>query len=628
MRSRPGSIRRRRDSRGAVRRPTMRCLCTLVGLALLAALLPSGAATAEAWTSIYSGSETVTGPGVDDPNPVELGVRFTVSTPGYVSAIRYYKTSGNTGVHVGSLWTSHGRRLAKVTFSSETATGWQVALLAEPIPLLPGRTYVASYHTNTGRYAAEVGVFANGATIGNSTIRATSGVRRYGAGGFPLARKTAAYFVDVFFTPQSSASSGSDPTPSQSATPSATSTSTPTSTPTGTAVSATPTVGTSPTVVGASPTPAPTDTATPSTAPGALNLPRIPWEGGPNYWKSSPSRPQFAKADAAGWDDPSFFPISVFLANPGDAAALKALGVNLLMGVNHDVTDTRYSPRIAKATDPDRNPATDDGVFVMPHKEYEGPGEWTQAEVGNDPKAVAWFITDECDMGYSGCGNGEWDQYKELDVQTTRSNEVRNYSDGRFLHSNFGNGVARTFWSPDTMDEHTKLMDSSSVDKYAYTSPDVGGSGGVISGSKNWPKNAGAAVAATYGWMIDQMRLFQKAEPSPGDPAHDEPEGRRPSWAFVETAKPLLNESGARTITPDQMEGAVWSSIIHEARGVAYFPQNNDACGGYSLISVDSQIVDLLAAAPGTKRESCGYACQDSHASASYQYAVICLEFQ
>ena len=89
-------------------------------------------------------------------------------------------------MHVGSLWTSHGRRLAKVTFSSETATGWQVARLAEPIPLRPGRTYVASYHTNTGRYAAEAGVFANGATIGNSTIRATSGVRRYGAGGFPV----------------------------------------------------------------------------------------------------------------------------------------------------------------------------------------------------------------------------------------------------------------------------------------------------------------------------------------------------------------------------------------------------------------------------------------------------------
>ena len=44
-------------------------------------------------------------------------------------------------------------------------------------------------------------------------------------------------------------------------------------------------------------------------------------------------------------------------------------------------------------------------------------------------------------MGYSGCGNGEWTQYQELSVQTDRTNAVRAYNDGRFVHSNFGNGV-------------------------------------------------------------------------------------------------------------------------------------------------------------------------------------------
>lgn len=230
----------------------------------------------------------------------------------------------------------------------------------------------------------------------------------------------------------------------------------------------------------------------------------------------------------------------------------------------------------------------------MPHKEYEGTDNWTPTTVGNDPRAVAWFITDECEMGFSGCGNGEWTQYEELDVQTSRSEDVRDYNDGRFQHSNFGNGVARTFWSPDTMDEHIKLMDSSSVDKYAYTSPDVGGTDGVIRQSRNWPSSANARTAAAYGWIADQMRLFQEAEPSPGDPTPAEPEGRRPVWVFVETAKPLLNETGATTITPDQMEGAVWAGIIHEARGVAYFPQNNDSCGGYSVINVDNQSQSCL----------------------------------
>jgi hypothetical protein len=319
-------------------------------------------------------------------------------------------------------------------------------------------------------------------------------------------------------------------------------------------------------------------------AGGVLNLPRVTWEGGPAYWS------KFPKAVAAGWTQASFFPISVFLPNPGDAQALRAVGINLAMGVNHDVTDTSYTPRILRMTDPDRNPATEDGLFAIPQKEYEGPGEWTPAELGSDYRAVGWFITDECEMGYSGCGNGAWDEYTEYNTQKSRTDAVRAYNDGRFVHSNFGNGVARTWWSPDMMDEHTKLMDSSSVDKYAYTSPNIWNStDGVIPMSQNWPKNANAHTAAAYGWIIDQMRLFMKAEPAPGNPAPAEPEGLRPAWAFVETAMPFLfGEAGATSITPDQLEGAVWNSIVHEARGVAYFPQNNDACGGYSVINADS----------------------------------------
>jgi hypothetical protein len=54
----------------------------------------------------------------------------------------------------------------------------------------------------------------------------------------------------------------------------------------------------------------------------------------------------------------------------------------------------------------------------------------------------------------------------------------------------------------------------------------------------------------------------------------------RPIWTFVEFARPYLEEAGATTITPDQLEGAVWSAIIHEARGIAFFMHNNDPnCG-------------------------------------------------
>src|SRR4051812_21547271 len=67
-------------------------------------------------------------PAVDafnDGHSVELGVRFSSSVPGRVTAIRFFKGAGNTGTHTGALWTRDGRRLASVTFNAETASGWQ-----------------------------------------------------------------------------------------------------------------------------------------------------------------------------------------------------------------------------------------------------------------------------------------------------------------------------------------------------------------------------------------------------------------------------------------------------------------------------------------------------------------------
>ena len=53
---------------------------------------------------------------------------------------------------------------------------------------------------------------------------------------------------------------------------------------------------------------------------------------------------------------------------------------------------------------------------------------------------------------------------------------------------------------------------------------------------------------------------------------------------------PYLTEAGAATISADQLEGAVWSAIIHGAAGIAYFQHNNNgACGNYSLVACPEQ---------------------------------------
>jgi len=75
------------------------------------------------------GSPTAAPPGGPDPDAVgtELGTRFRSDVSGTVSGIRFYKQTGNTGTHLGHLWTTTGTPLATVTFAGETASGWQQA---------------------------------------------------------------------------------------------------------------------------------------------------------------------------------------------------------------------------------------------------------------------------------------------------------------------------------------------------------------------------------------------------------------------------------------------------------------------------------------------------------------------
>ncbi|MFD2077536.1 DUF4082 domain-containing protein [Actinopolymorpha cephalotaxi] len=141
-----------------------------------------------------------------DDSAVEVGVKFRSSEKGFVTGIRFYKGAGNTGTHVGSLWSSSGTKLASVTFSGETATGWQQATFASPVPVTAATTYVASYYAPVGRYANSGSYFANTATTRGpltalrSGTDGLNGVYKYGASGFPSnAFQATNYWVDVVF---------------------------------------------------------------------------------------------------------------------------------------------------------------------------------------------------------------------------------------------------------------------------------------------------------------------------------------------------------------------------------------------------------------------------------------------
>ncbi len=81
--------------------------------------------------------------------PYEMGVKFVTSQTAKVKKFAYYKMNGETGAHVGNLWSSTGTLLASAAFTNETASGWQYADLNSAVYIQPGNSYVVSVNSNT-----------------------------------------------------------------------------------------------------------------------------------------------------------------------------------------------------------------------------------------------------------------------------------------------------------------------------------------------------------------------------------------------------------------------------------------------------------------------------------------------
>jgi hypothetical protein len=159
--------------------------------------------------SIWGAGATPATAASPDPNSVELGVRFRSDVAGYVTGIRFYKGATNTGTHVGDLWTSTGTLLARVTFTSESASGWQTASFDQPVAIQANTTYVASYLAPAGNYSLNQGYFGLQG-FDNAPLHAlrdgldgANGLYRYSSTpAFPTnTSQSSNYWVDVVFSP-------------------------------------------------------------------------------------------------------------------------------------------------------------------------------------------------------------------------------------------------------------------------------------------------------------------------------------------------------------------------------------------------------------------------------------------
>ena len=280
---------------------------------------------AVAGVGVFSSRAKPAEPAVQDSRRATVGVRFTSRRQGFVTAVQFYRANANRGKHRVKVWGPGGAVLGRGS-SRSTRTGWVTARLRKAVRITAGTRYVASYLAPHGRYSRS----RKALPVSANQLTARAGVRSSGRSMPKVASRTN-YWVDIVFKPDRTAT-----------------------------------------------------TPTPTVAPtaGVLPLPRIPWEGGSAYWS------QFPKAHQSGWDQPGFFPFSVFYGKPEHASALHALGMNTYMGAEHDGTPLKY--------------VTDRGIDVLAQQE-----EFTLGEVGTNPDVVGWFISDECEMGYSGCPEEE-----------------------------------------------------------------------------------------------------------------------------------------------------------------------------------------------------------------------------
>jgi len=490
----------------------------LVAVTLVAGVL--GQERAEA--SIF-GSPTPAVTAASDETSVEVGVRFTSSSDGWVTGIRFYKGTGNTGLHVGTLWDEDGSPLSQVTFTDESSRGWQEASFAEPVSIRQGHSYVASYLAPNGRYAADEGALADPHTNGALSVPAGGGVFRYGSGGFPTTTfGDSNYYVDVLFRAGAPGETVRDAA-ERSARPSSPDT--------------------------ADSTPAPDElapvTVPPNDSGTGLNLPRIPWEGGPAYWT------QFSKSDAAGWDDPAFFPIVSWFGNFSTDEEVeydKSLGINTYSGMWEGTPYTLFA---------------DNEVFWI-------GGKLNSTFSADSDQWVGQFLDDEVDGRFTPT-EGQKHLQELVDALP---------DDGRFRYANFTQMVvARDLPEAAARQYVNGYTDVVSVDMYWYSIPfcDLSPYRDVY---LKPVAQATCRTSSSYGATMDALRSQDAAD---GD--------LQPLWQWVENLNGGPPDAAPKAyLTPGQLKGAVMNSIINEARGIAYFNQSLSGSCQTSNVFRQSQI--------------------------------------
>ena len=238
--------------------------------------------------------------------------------------------------------------------------------------------------------------------------------------------------------------------------------------------------------------------------------------------------------------DPGYFPIGVWfesVVSQNDIDKDKGAGLNTYVVLTRD----SKLPLLAS-----------NGMSLLAHH-----GDWQERANAPGAGAIAgWELRDEIDMEL-----GPQLAYDEL-----RRILVGLPSDGRLRYNNYGKGVM--FWQSDA--EAARLVNAQDVvsgDTYWFTDNNICSQeegGALLNGGTRPLTQSKCHRAANYGATVTRMRGLVS------------PRGSKPVWAFVEVGHPFTDDAWP-TIAPNEVQAAVWQSLIAGARGIIYF---NHSFGG------------------------------------------------
>ncbi|PSB47305.1 hypothetical protein C7B80_10245 [Cyanosarcina cf. burmensis CCALA 770] len=134
-----------------------------------------------------------------DNSALELGMRFSVTVPGQILAIRYYKSPNDNAVHTGKIWSDSGTLLASVVFPTDSSSGWKEKYLATPLIVAVNTFYRVSVNAING-YPYAIQDFSFAISRGHISAPISAGSFNTTSGNFPNSSfNNTNYFRDIVF---------------------------------------------------------------------------------------------------------------------------------------------------------------------------------------------------------------------------------------------------------------------------------------------------------------------------------------------------------------------------------------------------------------------------------------------